>query len=255
MSLSVSGLRLCYGPRLVLDGVSLIVEPGCLTALLGRNGSGKSTLLKAMAGLLRPAAGSIRIAGRELATLRPRERAAWLGYLPQFHQPAFPFLVRDVVLTGRAALVWSRPGAGDLALAERALEQVGLLEQRERPYTALSGGERQLVLIARALAQGPRLLLLDEPFAHLDLANQLRLAQLLKDLVRGGLGVLAVLHDPNLAFMHADRCECLVGGRLLARTPARPPWDAAVLAEVYGTRLATTPFGDRALVAPLAVVP
>ena len=152
--------------------------------------------------------------GKDLNRLSLSERGKLIGFLPQFHNPVFPFTVREVVLTGRAAYVFSQPGRRDREKADQAIAEVGIEELRDRPYTELSGGERQLVMIARVLAQEPRVILLDEPLSHLDLANQVRFLGLVKKLTAGGLTVLAVLHDPNLAFLSGDHFVFLKDGQV-----------------------------------------
>ena len=246
----VRNLCFAYGRKPVLSEISVSIATGRFTALLGRNGSGKSTLLHLIAGLLAPSAGSISVFGRDLAALGPRERAHSIGLLPQQHRPVFPFSAFDVVLTGRAAHVSFSPRAVDESAARDALARVGIEALADRPYTELSGGERQLVMVARVLAQQPKLLLLDEPTAHLDLVNQARLVTLLQALAREGLTVVAALHDPNTAFLHTDAQIMLAGGRVVSTDASRPPWAQEVLAEVYGAELWMLPFQGRSLVLP-----
>lgn len=246
----VSHLDFAFRGQPVLSDVSLQVAHGQLTVLLGPNGSGKSTLLRLMAGVLNGARGSIEVTGKPLAALTGLERARLIGYLPQSHQAVFPFRVEDVVLTGRTALGGWFPSAYDRARVKVALETVGISHLCQRPYTALSGGERQLVLIARVLAQQPRIVLLDEPLSHLDLANQARMLGVIQRLVRDGISVLAVLHDPTTAFLHADAFLFLKGGRLLAPPEGCLPWDPGFLHQVYGIEPSVVEVGPRAVVVP-----
>ncbi len=157
-ALCVRKLRFAYGDAEVLRRVSFDIKPRSFTVLLGRNGSGKSTLFRLLVGLLKPREGSIAVFGRELHQLPLRERSRLLGFLPQHHHPVFPFSVEDVVLTGRAAHVGLVPKAHDRAVVREALEQLGIEHLIAKPYTELSGGEQQLVLIARVLAQKPKVL-------------------------------------------------------------------------------------------------
>jgi iron complex transport system ATP-binding protein len=249
VAIRVSELRGGYGAQPVLDRVSLRVGRGRFTALLGRNGSGKSTLLKAIGGQL-PSDGEILVMGQDLSRISTRERARRIGYLPQFHSPVFAFSVEDVVLTGRAAQVATLPGAADRGAAKQALARVGLEHLRARAYSELSGGERQLVMFARILAQGPQVVLLDEPLAHLDLPNQVGLIRLIHALRDEGITILAVLHDPNLVFLHADEVIFLKEGKVLEPAADTLPWDSGLLAAVYGAALEVIPFRDRALVVP-----
>jgi iron complex transport system ATP-binding protein len=251
MAINVQHVNFTYDGRAVLQDISLRVPAGAFTVLLGKNGSGKSTLLKLMAGLLPFKIGTIEIMGKDLNRLPLSERGKLIGFLPQFHNPIFPFTVREVVLTGRAAYVFSLPGKRDREKADQAIAEVGIEELRDRPYTELSGGERQLVMIARVLAQEPQVILLDEPLSHLDLANQVRFLSLVKKLTAGGLTVLAVLHDPNLAFLSGDHFIFLKDGKVRKTAETEFPWEAALLSEVYGTPIETIPFRSRSLVIPL----
>jgi iron complex transport system ATP-binding protein len=234
MSIDIHQLSFSYGRDPVLREISFSVQRGKLTVLLGRNGSGKSTLVKLAAGLLPFRQGVIQVEGKNIGALSSAERARTIGYLPQFHTPVFPFTVEDVVLTGRAAFVWSTPGKRDGEQVHAGLEAVHLHHLRDRPYNALSGGERQLVLMARILAQDPAVILLDEPTSHLDLANQVTLLDLLRQLAGRGKTILAVLHDPNLAFQFADEMLFLKEGRLHARLSAGDRVNSELLTEVYG---------------------
>jgi iron complex transport system ATP-binding protein len=233
-----------------LEDVTLHVPAGKLSILLGKNGSGKSTLLHLMAGLHKPTAGRIEVLGRDLAGLSTAARAQIIGYLPQFHSPVFPYTVEEVVLTGRAPYVFTVPKAKDREKAEQALITVGMHDLRDRPYTELSGGERQLVMMARVLAQEPKVILLDEPISHLDLSNQSRLLHLLKQLVGEGITVLAVLHDPNVAFSYGDVFFFMKEGRMQQPGPGEAPWDADFLEGLYETQLETVPHDGKALVIP-----
>jgi iron complex transport system ATP-binding protein len=250
MAVVVNNLSFAYGRETVLRDVSFQAPAGKLTALLGRNGSGKSTLLKLLAGILTCPRGRIELMEQDLSVLTGAARARLVGYLPQFHQAVFSFAVEDVVLTGRAAYVTTMPASRDRDAADSAIRMVGIEHLRRRPYTELSGGERQLVMIARVLAQQPRIILLDEPLSHLDLFNQARLIGLLKRLTEAGMTVLAVLHDPNPALLFGDSIVCLRDGQVALPPAAGAPWDAVFLSEVYGLNLETVPYRGKALIAP-----
>lgn len=238
-----------------MHDLSLEARAGRFTAMLGPNGAGKSTLLRRLAGALPGPVGTVFVDGEDMATLPAARRAALVGYLPQLHSAIFPFRVEDVVLTGRAAFVRSLPGAHDRERARLAMEAVDIGRLADRRYTELSGGERQLVMVARVLAQGPKVILLDEPVAHLDLGNGARLLRLLRRLARDGTTVLAVLHEPGAAFQHADDFLFLRDGGLLHPENGAAPWEASFLSRVYGTPIETVPFRGRALIAPGGVVP
>jgi iron complex transport system ATP-binding protein len=233
-----------------LKDIDVAVHEGEFTIILGRNGSGKSSLLKIMAGLLKPECGTLEVMGLDSSRLSMAQRARIVGYLPQFHRPVFPFAVEDVVLTGRASHVRLVPGASDRAATLAALERVGIAPLRNRPFTELSGGEQQLVMIARVLAQEPKAILLDEPTAHLDFVNQGRVLGLVKELTRSGLAVVAVLHDPNIAFLYGDRFVYLRDGTREVWDDSQQAWHPALLERVYGTSVQCIPYRNRALVIP-----
>jgi len=206
----------------ILKGIGFDVSAGLMTTLLGPNGSGKTTLFKCITGLWHPRQGNILFGGQDLTKLSSEQRAGIIAVVPQEHEPPFPYTVSDVVLMGRAAHVplFAAPAAQDRAAADGALEKVGIAHLRERPYTRISGGERQLVLIARAIAQDAPILILDEPTSHLDFRNQILILSKVRDLVREkGLTVLMTLHDPNLAMQFSHHVVMIEGGRILAAGP------------------------------------
>jgi iron complex transport system ATP-binding protein len=248
MAIDVKNLSFGYGDAMTLQDITFRASEGRFTVLLGKNGSGKSTLLKLIAGMLPYRHGKIEILGKDLMQLSPSERAGLIGYLPQFHSPVFPFTVEEVVLTGRASYVFSMPGRRDINKADAAIDKVGIHHLRRKSYTELSGGERQLVMIARVLAQEPDVIVFDEPLSHLDLSNQSRLLSLIRDLVASGMTVMAVLHDPNAAFLFADAIMFIKEGTLRNMQGDTKPWDRELLRDVYDAEVETIPFRDRALV-------
>jgi iron complex transport system ATP-binding protein len=219
----VSGhdLTIGYRDHTVGSGLNLQLATGEVLALLGPNGGGKTTLLKTLLGLIKPKAGEVRLGERPLAGLSIRERARSLAYVPQVHVGTFAFTVETVVLMGRSAHgnLFSRPSAHDRDVALAALERFGISPLSERPYTEISGGERQLVLLARALAQEPQFIVLDEPTASLDFGNQGIVMREIKALAASGHGVLFTTHDPNHALRAADRAFLLRDGTALAEGP------------------------------------
>jgi iron complex transport system ATP-binding protein len=246
----VENLHFCYGSAPVLKGIDLTLAAGRFSVLLGANGSGKSTMLRILAGLAPFKRGRVELFGTDLCHLPASARARTVGYLAQQHRPVFPFLVEDVVLTGRAAHIAFMPGREDRSQAMAAIDLVGIRHLAGRAFTELSGGEQQMVMIARVLAQEPRILLLDEPTAHLDFVNQARLLDLIRKLVDGGLTVAAVLHDPNIAFLYGDHFLFLKNGRIHPLADSQQPWDSRFLESVYGMELLAVPFEDRALIVP-----
>jgi iron complex transport system ATP-binding protein len=218
MTLVADKLSFGYPGRTVGRNVTLAVAPGEALALLGPNGGGKTTLLKTMLGLLPPHGGAITIDGAPLAALPVAERARRIGYVPQAHAGAFAFSVREVALMGRTAHqgLFASPSPKDRAIVDAMLAELGVSHLAEQPYTLISGGERQLTLIARALAQEPAFVVLDEPTASLDFGNQGKVMRQIGQLAARGLGVLFTTHDPNQAMRHADRVALLGEGRILA---------------------------------------
>ncbi len=238
--LTLQGLRAGYGDGPdVLAGLDLVLRDGELTVVVGPNGSGKSTLVKAAAGLLPLRAGSVQVEGRDLAALSDRERARRVAVVPQSLDRWPSLKVFDLVASGRYAHLswWRGPGPADRQAVDRALAQVGLAEQAERPLTELSGGQRQRALVARALAQSASVFLVDEPTNALDLAHQLDVFSSIGALTCEGRAVLTVTHDLNLASQFATRILLLVDGRFVAEGTPREVLRPEVLGPVYGERL------------------
>lgn len=236
MVLSGHDLTIGYSDRVVGRGLAVALATGEVLALLGPNGGGKTTLLKTLLGLLPPLAGEVRLADRPLAGYSSRERARLIAYVPQSHVTTFAFSVEDLVLMGRTAhtSLFSRPSAADRAAAAKALERCGIAHLRERPCTMISGGERQLALLARALAQEPQFVVLDEPTASLDFGNQGRVVHEIRALKAAGHGVLFTTHDPNHAMRAADRVYLLRDGKRLADGPTGAILDRGQLETLYG---------------------
>jgi len=233
-------VRFDYRGTPVFAGVDLILGSAGMTALIGPNGSGKTTLLKLLSGALRPQRGEVLLDGRPMAALPPRARARLVAVVPQETGMTFDFTVMETVLMGRTAYLgrFGVEGPDDLAAARRALERTGTLRFAGRLLSHLSGGERQLVLIARALAQTPRVLLLDEPTAFLDIRHRLEIYTLLSSLNRDeGLTVVTTSHDINLAARYCPRIVLLKQGTILADGPPAAVFRPEVLSEVYRTPL------------------
>jgi iron complex transport system ATP-binding protein len=216
--LALEGVALRLGERRVLGGADLAVAPGEVVGLLGRNGAGKTTLLRVACGLAEPDAGRVLLEGRPLAAWGRRERARAVALVPQETHFPFPFTVAEVVLMGRAPhLGWiGFEGRHDLDAARDAMTQLGIEALAERSVLTLSGGERQLAVVARALAQEPRLLLLDEPTAFLDLRHRLDVLGRVRAFAAAGGSALVVSHDLGLAARACDRLALLADGRILA---------------------------------------
>ncbi len=216
--LAAESLSFGHPGRTIGRDVDLVIRAGEAVALLGPNGGGKTTLLKTMLNLLPPHGGRVTLDGRPLTDFTLAERARSLGYVPQAHAGTFAFAVSDVVLMGRTAHqgLFASPSANDRTMAAAQLEALGISHLAGRPYTMISGGERQLVLIARALAQEPRFVILDEPTASLDFGNQGHVMRQIRMMTERGLGVLFTTHDPNQAMRHANRVSLLSEGKIIA---------------------------------------
>jgi iron complex transport system ATP-binding protein len=234
----------------VLDGAALALATGEIVSLLGANGSGKTTLLRLMLGFLKPDAGAVALAGRTLSAWSRRDIAREVAYVAQNHVAPFPYSVRDVVLLGRLPQAgWLAPvAARDFETADALLDDLGILALAERPYTEISGGERQLTLIARALAQGASLLVMDEPMAGLDYGAQIRLMRLLQELKRKGIGVLLSTHHPEHAFWASDRIALLEQGRISLHGAPCDVLSAEAIERLYCVKVKTltAPDGRRA---------
>jgi iron complex transport system ATP-binding protein len=229
-----------YGHREILSNLSLDVHQGEIVSVLGPNGCGKTTLVRCIAGALTPGSGSIRIGGADVHALAPPARARRIGLLFQDHAPTFPFSVRDVVLMGRAPHLHflGFPGPHDRALADASLDRVGVLHLKDRPYTRLSGGERQLVLLARILVQNPDVILLDEPTAHLDLRNQVLTLRMIRSLAADGMTMVMTTHDPNQALWFGGTAALMKDGHFVAVGPARDVMTEAALTSTYDVDVA-----------------
>jgi iron complex transport system ATP-binding protein len=236
MLLRVEDLAFGYGARTVGSGVSFALGAGEVLCLLGPNGGGKTTLLKTLLGLIPARSGSVSLGGAPLRGLSRAVIARTVASVPQAHTAFFPFTVREVVVMGRASRLgpFSAPGRSDETAAEGALARLGIGHLADAIYTEISGGERQLALIARALSGEPRLLVMDEPTASLDFGNQARVLGQIRRLARAGIAVLFSTHAPDHALLCADRVVALHGGGLAACGPPAATVTPALLRQLYG---------------------
>lgn len=229
-------VRFTRGRRLIIDDIDATVPGGHVGALLGPNGAGKSTLLHLIAGIETPDAGNTRYNDRDLTRLHRRDRARLMALAEQEVTDAPGLRVAEVVALGRTPYLGAFAGPSELDrdIVRRCLEQAALVDLADRDYASLSGGERQRVNLARALAQEPHLLLLDEPTNHLDVHAQLTTLTLLSELARGGLTVLAALHDLSLAAGYADHVIVLDRGRVVAAGEPREVLTRELIRDVWG---------------------
>jgi iron complex transport system ATP-binding protein len=238
--IEVRGAAFRYGEQSIFRGLDLDVYSGEVLTILGPNGCGKSTLLRCIGGLLALDAGTVRVEQIDLSALDVNARARKIAFLFQDHMPSFAYPAIDVVSMGRTPYLsrFGAPSSKDLALAEEALDQVGMSHVKNRPYTSLSGGERQLVLLARTWVQQPALVLLDEPTAHLDFHNQVLSLGRIGALAGRGVTMIMTTHDPNHAFLFPGRVALMQpGGALLVGSASEVVTDAA-LSATYGIDIA-----------------
>ena len=236
MKLQVNDLSFSYGKHRVLEGVSLEAQEGEFLSLLGPNGVGKSTLFRCILGLLTPQRGEILVDGEAVSRLSPASLARKIAYIPQAHDPVFHYSVYDMILMGTAAQtgVFSAPKKEQNQLVESVMERLGLSPLAERSYRTLSGGERQLVLIARAMAQKAGILLMDEPSASLDFGNRIRVMNTAKELCREGYCVIQTTHDPEQAYLYSDSILALHRGKVLAHGKPRDIFTEELISTLYG---------------------
>ena len=236
MSLRVDNLHFSYGDHKVLKGVDFSAEYGEFLSVLGPNGVGKSTLFRCLLGLLSASEGSVRVDGQDIRTLNAPELSRRMAYIPQSHNPVFNFSVLDMVLMGTTSQVgrFAVPGKEQILLAEAALERLGIAHLRDRGCGNISGGERQLVLIARAIAQKAKILVMDEPSANLDFGNKIRVMRTVKSLTDDGYTVIQSTHDPDQAYLYSDKILALYDGRVMAWGTPRETICSDLISKLYG---------------------
>jgi iron complex transport system ATP-binding protein len=237
VTLTVNGIECRYGSVKILSDISLEVKPGCFLGILGPNGSGKTTLLKSISRVLKPHGGSVLIDKEDIYKLNPKQVAQKMAVVPQFSNVGFSFSVMDIVLMGRNPHLgdFQMESGKDVDIARKAMELTNTWNFANRPINELSGGEAQRVVIARALAQEPKILLLDEPMSHLDIINQIELMDLIKNLcTEDGLAVIAVIHDLNMASRYCDNILLLKEGKVYALGPVEDVMTRENIQNVFG---------------------
>jgi iron complex transport system ATP-binding protein len=237
--LRMRGVDLGYRGRAVVRDVDLTLRSGEVVCLLGQNGAGKTTLFRTLLGFIRPLAGTVTIDGRELSGYSAGELAALVSYVPQSHSTPFPYRVDEVVLFGRTVHlgIFSSPGKHDRFVADRSLDLLGIGHLGSRFFTELSGGERQLVMIARALAQEARFMILDEPVSNLDYGNQVRVVRKIRELGLGSTGIIMATHHPDHAFMTASSVAVLHGGTMVQGGSPDSMLTPSLLERIYGVEV------------------
>lgn len=235
--LGAKGVVLAYENHIVVQGLDLEIQAGEMVSFIGPNGSGKSTILKALARALKTRGGVVYLDGKDIQTIPPRQLARRLAILPQQAESPGDLTVRELVWHGRYPHLrwWERAGTRDTETVEWALREAKLTALADRPVASLSGGERQRAWIALALAQNPRILLLDEPTTYLDICHQLEVMELIRRLNRTlNLTVVMVLHDINQAARYSDRIIALKNGKIVAQGSPRQVLTRELLREVFG---------------------
>jgi iron complex transport system ATP-binding protein len=221
-----------YSGHSVIERVSIDIRPGTFTVLFGRNGSGKSTILRLMGKILTGHSGRILCCGRDIAEWDHKEFAATVGFLGQHHRPVFPFTVEDVIMTGRAGHIKFLPSVKDAEAVDEIIRELDLQSFRTTLYTKLSGGEQQMVLLARAMVNKPSILLLDEPTNHLDFTHQLQMMKYIRSLVeQRKMTVVSAIHDPNTAFLYGDDI-LFVHDRKILRDDSHTPLNNPLLKRI-----------------------
>ncbi len=234
--MKVEKLSFAYGEHKVLSEVSFEAEYGQFISVLGPNGVGKSTLFRCMLGLLEPTDGGAYIDGKSVSGMSAAALARHIAYIPQSHNPVFNFTVFDMVLMGTTSQTgsFSSPGKQQVKLARKALKRLGIWELRDRGYGNISGGERQLVLIARAIAQQAKVLIMDEPSANLDFGNRIRVMNTVRELTADGFCIIQSTHDPEQAYLYSDRILALHEGRVLAWDEPKGCFSEELISTLYG---------------------
>ncbi len=256
MTIAAQDLAIGYPGHAVARDIALAAAPGDVLCLLGPNGCGKTTLFKTLLGLLPARGGTVLLDGAPLSALSRQDIARRMAYVPQAHVSPFAFSAAEVVLMGRTAHLgpFAQPGGTDRAAAREALARVGMAGFAEADYTRLSGGQRQLVMIARALAQETPILVMDEPTASLDFGNQMRVLEEVARLAEDGFCIVLSTHDPDHAFAVGSKVVLMHDGRILTSGAPVDALTPEALSAVYGITVSveTLPDGRRICVPPLA---
>ena len=239
MQIQVEHISFSYSKEPVLQDLSFCGKSGEFWSVLGANGAGKSTFFRCMLGLLRPKEGRITIDGENIADMKPSQLARKLAYIPQSHSPVFHYSVFDMVLMGTTAKQgnFQNPGKAEEEKVHKALERLHISHLWDRDYSTLSGGERQLVLIARALVQEAGILLMDEPSANLDFGNRIRVMETVRDLTREGYCVIQTTHDPEQAYLYSHGILAIDKGRVLAQGDPKEIFKADLISRLYGVEV------------------
>jgi len=236
----------------IFEDINFGVSSGDIFCILGANGTGKTTLIKCLTGLMNPNSGEIRIDGQEMSSFSHADLAKKIGYIPQIHNSTFPFTVLDVVLMGRSPHLdlFESPSEKDYKIALKSLESLNIDYMKDKPYTEISGGEQQLVFIARVLTQEPSILILDEPTSHLDFGNQIRTLNIIKKLASEGLSVIMSSHFPDHAFISANKVALMDRKRFIAIGKPEDVITTENMKQIYGIDVKVLDIGGRMACVP-----
>ncbi|MCC7573898.1 MAG: ABC transporter ATP-binding protein [Candidatus Methanofastidiosum sp.] len=230
------------GTAMVFENINFSMKEGDIFCILGSNGTGKSTLIKCIANLLKLKKGCVILNDRNIYGLKKVDVAKEMGYIPQIHTSTFPFSVLDIVLMGRSPhlSLMSSPSEKDYKIAENAIRTLGISHLSKKPYTEISGGERQLVLFARILAQQPSVLILDEPTSHLDFGNQIRVLEVIDQMAKNGLSILMTSHFPDHAFLVSNKVAIMKDGSLIDEGTPNEVITNESMKKIYGIDVEVT---------------
>lgn len=251
--LEIKNLNFYYGDNHILKNISFSAESGSLWGLMGPNGSGKTTFFKCILGLLKHTGSQIKINNIDLKKINTPKLAKLISYVPQEHKPPFPFIVREIVLMGRSPHMGGIFGLKkeDYDEAEKAIDMVDIADIADKPVTALSGGQRQLTLIARSIAQNSPVMILDEPTSALDFNNQINIWKILKKLAESGKLIIACSHDPNHLLWFAENTLVIKNGEILASGKTEDIITNRLLKEIYGSEYNILNNGSNKIIQPV----
>jgi len=248
--ISIDNISFSYDHKPVFENITLDIYQNKLTFILGENGSGKSTFIRLLSGLLNVSGGNIFIKNKIITDYSLNELSKTIGFLKQSHKSVFPFKVIDVVLTGFTNRIKLFPTKKDYLLAQETLEKIGISYLTEKNYCEISGGEQQLVMIARLIAQNSEIYILDEPTAHLDLSFQAKLLVLLKLLLKEGKTIISVVHDPNLAFIYGDDFLFVDNKKIFRVDEGTDPWEENFMKRIFKSSFKQIDYAGKKLIVP-----
>lgn len=250
-AIHIENLNFSYQEKHVLNNIDVTFKKNRFSVLLGVNGSGKSTLFKIIAGLLTKYTGKVELCDTDMRELKFKHRSTLMGFMAQHTTFAFPYTVSEVLLTGRAAFSGLKPRQKERELADEILRELSIFELRDKTVNRISGGELQIVMFARLLMQNPKILLLDEPTNHLDVYYQHYLMRKLKEYSQKGFTVVAIMHNPTLAFQYADDFYYLHEGTIVnGKTTSEP--DVELLEKIYNTKFISIDKAEKQFILPIS---